>query len=785
MSSAEALTFGKMAVNMIRRGVMVTIVAAKGKNPLPFAWQLNATNQKPVLASWIKKYGNNCNCGSVATPETVWMLDCDVEGSKEVIEEKLGITFPRTFTVSSRPGRFHFYFKQTDASRKMGNRALHSKDKSKPLPVEFDAQQNRRQVISPGSTHPLGFIYQVVDDSDIAEAPDALCEWISENGKQENSRPTNSKFDLKTVAGFEAVDLWEHYEVAVEDDYGSNWYVTPVCPYAGHEHEHSKKTAFYWDGVHFGFHCFAGGCEDPKIGDLIRKLNEDYEPYPGEIWAGFKQPDLTDERFNIEVDMVEHVEEVVTARGEATDPVGGVSAELLEAILNGMVTPESLGLTIATPVVVSPPIVEAQAKNTVEEVEDYDYSFAPCLDPNPIVLDFPRVEPKNDSMLPFPMEAMYGKLKEIALDLNVPYGFSYPALLTTACGLNIQDSAQNTRASLYCALLGGYNYGKSIVTDRAASSFAVGDGVYEDGTPSSDRGFINMVGEDRFQRRVLIQDEFRTLLSKCAILNSSLTPVLCQLWSKDHAKAQDKKSTDECWGIVSMLGNLAVEDAGDFSKVMGAETTKGLYDRMLYGIGPVVAYYPCTVKKHNISIKPCLVPAWAYSKVHEWAGDERGKRRLSEMGLRVALIQSAVNGDAEVTHESYDCAMRLMDWQYNIRLVYTAGKAESKEAEAFEAVAGALQAQLDKQLKSGDYPKRAMRDVEMEKLYPDYLCRQLHWANIMNNKSLYRKYGSSMLNRTKTTMANENLIAIIYDKDEDGEESRNPSPFIFLRGKIK
>jgi len=338
---AVGLTFSQMAGNMIKRGVPVTIVAAKGKNPLPFAWQLNPTTKKTTLLEWIRKYGNNCNCGSVATPDTVWILDDDSSNVKEAFERETGLEFPRTFTVSSRPGRFHYYFKQTDASRAMGNRSLHSDPKTGyKAPYEFDAQQNRRQVISPGSTHPLGFIYQTVDDVPIVESSDALCEWVAAKGKKEKSKSTAGKKDLKTSPDFEAVDFWEHFNIAVEDDYGSNWYVTPECPYCGHAHEHSKKTAFYWDGVHFGFHCFAGGCGDPSIGDLIRKLNEDHEPFPGEIWPGFTQPELNDPRFNLELDEVVIEPEKaprILSMDEVLSIVGGIEITKEEALVGILV----------------------------------------------------------------------------------------------------------------------------------------------------------------------------------------------------------------------------------------------------------------------------------------------------------------------------------------------------------------------------------------------------------------------------------------------------------------
>jgi hypothetical protein len=168
--------------------------------------------------------------------------------------------------------------------------------------------------------------------------------------------------------------------------------------------------------------------------------------------------------------------------------------------------------------------------------------------------------------------------------------------------------------------------------------------------------------------------------------------------------------------------------------------------------------------------------------MHEWIAEDRFKRRVGEIALRVALIQSAVNGDREVTQESFDCAFRLADWQYAIRMVYRAGKAESKEAEAFEAVAGALQQQLDKQLKTGKAPTGAVVDSNMGE---DYTLKQLHWSAIMNNKSLYRKHGSPLLNRIKQSMLHEHILVAVYDVEEDGELSREPSPFVILRGRIK
>ncbi len=74
-----------------------------------------------------------------------------------------------------------------------------------------------------------------------------------------------------------------HYDIEIVADKG-DWRITEVCPYAGHRHKQSTDTGFFFDGETLGFHCFAAGCGDPSIGQVIKKLNETHEPYPELIW---------------------------------------------------------------------------------------------------------------------------------------------------------------------------------------------------------------------------------------------------------------------------------------------------------------------------------------------------------------------------------------------------------------------------------------------------------------------------------------------------------------------
>lgn len=171
---AIPLPFNKIAVQMVKRGVPVIPVRHMDKIPLPRRWQFAASTNPNDILKWIAEYGNDINCGCVATLDTNWMLDCDNPDLPAIIERETGHTLPRTFTTcsGSNPNKRHYYWKQTPASRLMSNRKAHT------APYEFDAQVDRRQVVAPGSTHPCGGVYTIVYDAPIVEAPDWLVEWV-------------------------------------------------------------------------------------------------------------------------------------------------------------------------------------------------------------------------------------------------------------------------------------------------------------------------------------------------------------------------------------------------------------------------------------------------------------------------------------------------------------------------------------------------------------------------------------------------------------------------------
>lgn len=130
-----------------------------------------------------------------------------------------------------------------------------------------------------------------------------------------------------------------------------------------------------------------------------------------------------------------------------------------------------------------------------------------------------------------------------------------------------------------------------------------------------------MIGQDN-NHLLLIEDEFRGVLDKCAIPNSTLSKVICKLWNNDRAGVADKKGVDECWGNFSILGGIPIEDAADFANAFSTTTTKGTYDRFLFGYDTVpVKYVPMNIKAHVFPGEMIVtIPAWVWQCKNEWIG---------------------------------------------------------------------------------------------------------------------------------------------------------------------
>jgi hypothetical protein len=87
---------------------------------------------------------------------------------------------------------------------------------------------------------------------------------------------------------FDIYDLCDHYDLEIEEEFekgGNTYFVLSECPMAGKRHSGDRAKSCLIVGDTLGFKCFSDECEAYRIGDLLRRLNEDYEPY-ADIFAG-------------------------------------------------------------------------------------------------------------------------------------------------------------------------------------------------------------------------------------------------------------------------------------------------------------------------------------------------------------------------------------------------------------------------------------------------------------------------------------------------------------------
>lgn len=180
MSAPERITFKSLALPMAAMGVPVIRLQPRSKKPMDPKWQELATTEVDKILAWNSETPG-AGCASVAKSDGVCFFEADEEGVIQRFEKETGESF-KTFTVQSRPGRYHYYFRQSPETRACGSI-------SQKL-IRFGSfRQDDAYCVSPGSVHPTtGLPYTIVDDSPILPAPTSLITWLQ--AQRANAAPT-------------------------------------------------------------------------------------------------------------------------------------------------------------------------------------------------------------------------------------------------------------------------------------------------------------------------------------------------------------------------------------------------------------------------------------------------------------------------------------------------------------------------------------------------------------------------------------------------------------------
>ena len=569
------------------------------------------------------------------------------------------------------------------------------------------------------------------------------------------------------------------------------------CPGVGYRHEQSTMTAFYYDGNTLGWSCFAQGCptNEMTIGQLVGFLSREHGRYPGIIWEQESDEELL---AAWGVDMLnDGPEEKPTPEPDPTPiqpeaiPTAVPRTEPLVPAPEPQPGPDARARE-CPPMAPPPAPVVPPTTAPLGEIEDEFADLEPDV-PLPVPRSISIEDPHGHTGIALNCDcALYGKHKEMTKRFpRLPEGWLYPSMLAVASTLRIRDSGGTVHSNAYVALLGEVGLGKSACMEAARLSLQLNDpeDTIVEEVPSSDRGLANVLSEEKptppasAPSVLLMLDEGSALMAKGAIQGSALPQMMNQLWSKENAGVTDKKGRAPCYGKLSMLINLTCKDSSEFAALFGSSTVKGLYDRFLLGYSNKhVKYRPPDARPEVITPEPVRIPDWVWDAKDEWVGDIPERRRLGEHVLRTALVTAAVNGDREITRECFEAALRFMEWQERLRAVYRPGLAETKEAECYEAVYTALHERYTRQ-QAENFVHEKVQNYTIDISEPEQ-WKLLHFAQVVNSKSYYRKF-AGLIDRAKKSMIDNEIIAEVREKgeeDERGHEKKGrKTPFVVLR----
>ncbi len=189
------MSFKDLALPMAAMNVPIIRLQPRSKIPMDRAWQTLATTDVSKILAWNAETPE-ANCACVAKSDGFLFFETDEPGVIARFEKETGESF-KTFTVQSRPGRFHYYFAQTPESRACGSIT------QKEIPFG-SLRQNNAYVVSANSVHPTtGLPYIVYDDSPIIPIPAGLVAWLI-------SQRATTKTSSPTLLGNDPIPLGQH-----------------------------------------------------------------------------------------------------------------------------------------------------------------------------------------------------------------------------------------------------------------------------------------------------------------------------------------------------------------------------------------------------------------------------------------------------------------------------------------------------------------------------------------------------------------------------------------------
>ena len=190
------MNFLERALYTASKGVPVIRLGPRSKAAVDAGFPELATTNFETLQQW-NQISPEANCGAVAHARIggYWMFEVDSSEALDRLEKETGQTIPNTYRVRSRPGRGHYYWKQTAASIAMGNLS-----QGFVKGGDWSARVDNQYVVAAYSINPHSQKeYTPLCEDPIVEAPDWLVAWCI---SQKTSGPKVEELEIKRdVAG--------------------------------------------------------------------------------------------------------------------------------------------------------------------------------------------------------------------------------------------------------------------------------------------------------------------------------------------------------------------------------------------------------------------------------------------------------------------------------------------------------------------------------------------------------------------------------------------------------
>lgn len=729
-----------IALPMARRGVrQVPSLNPRDRFPGPKDWPVIATTNEAQILAWDANGYHDYNSCSVADND---VLIVDVDNYEQA--KALGFPIIKTLAVRTPSGGYHLYYRQTEASRALGNRAMGKVLELKSYSAAVAAPGCIRDD-KPGE-------YAIRWDEPLSEFHKSQVDWIEKNIPKKRRQGA-----VPVVEDFDFEDFCAHYEIGVVG-YNGIWHITDVCPLAGVRHTGSKFTGFSWDGEYLGFNCFSDDCAGNTIGGVLRHLNETHASYPKRIWP--------EEETDLEVDWLEAAEETQevkeVSKATTTTPQETHTLEEFEEIVNeknGIKYPELRFPYEA---------LTGRFKELVDKACEGGVGVGLVV---PALMTLASSIPVYDVMcgqricLYTCLLAMVGAGKDVAI---------MHARLTLGMG-------DHWHKKLFT------NYSPS---GEKVLAMTIGDRLTKRGSNERTAGP---------KRHCLISTELESTLNKAKAETSGVLQAIQRLWDSNYDLYPDSKSggtiTVNC--RLSWLASLPVGkneiDVELFRQAFGTNTQGGVVSRITFGFTeqrvdsrklrywqpPVATPHTTVVTGQKIDgdldvvqeelLDHSLLEELRTFRVEDWRPEVGKQLDAWEVGedmsgrdtqhiQKAAIISALLNGHQYVEQEDFDFAVAYMKCQTAIRKVFSTGLGKSAAGQFNETIVETVRRKSAKYKKDG----KDMQQVE------GFIF--VRWKKLAQDGN-WHQYGPD-IERTIDALVRGGLLAYLIETDSSSPDGR-------------